>query len=114
LSGKCFVSSNSGLPWHWPQSRGITWTNAGRRLRRIRQKSVGPRCSRRDSIAGNDFGSLVTCPSLAVASCFCDFLASAAFLLKNRRDAIFCKVSRKKATHLEKEPEQNVSEQRDD
>jgi hypothetical protein len=80
----------------------------GRRLRRIRQKSVGPRCARRDSIAGNDFGSLVTCPSLAVASCFCDFLASAAFLLKNRRDAIFCKVSRNKATHLEKEPEQNV------
>jgi hypothetical protein len=37
-----------------------------------------------------------------------DFFASAAFLLKNRKDAIFCKVSRKKATHLEKESEQNV------
>jgi hypothetical protein len=36
-----------------------------------------------------------------VASAWCGFLASAAFLLNNRRDAIFCKVSRKKATHLE-------------
>jgi hypothetical protein len=35
------------------------------------------------------------------------FLAAAASLLKNRRDAIFCKVWRKKATHLEKKPEQN-------
>jgi hypothetical protein len=41
-------------------------------------------------------------------------LASAAFLLKDRGDTIFCKVSRKKATHLEKKPEQNGGEQRDD
>jgi RNA polymerase sigma-70 factor (ECF subfamily) len=43
-----------------------------------------------------------TCRSLAVASAWCGFLASAAFLLKDRGDAIFCKVSRKKATHLQK------------
>jgi hypothetical protein len=38
------------------------------------------------------------------------------FFLKDRGGTIFCKVSRKKATHLEKKPEQNQNggEQRDD
>ena len=40
-------------------------------------------------------GLWVICPSFAIASTGYGFLASAAFLLKNRRDAIFCKVLRK-------------------
>jgi RNA polymerase sigma factor (sigma-70 family) len=52
-------------------------------------------------IAGND-SAWVTCPSLLSQALACGHLASAAFLVKNRRGAIFCKVSRKKATHPEK------------